>query len=152
MAYKDEYEVARLHLDPVARRAVTDEFGEDAKLSWHLQPPVLGRWLGDRKLVLGSWFTPALRVLRASRRLRGTALDPFGRAEVRRLERALVVEYESVIRSLLGRLDASNIRVAVELARLAEQVRGYESVKLANVERYRRALRQKAAELGVSAG
>ena len=152
MAYKDEYEVARLHLDPVARRAITDEFGEDAKLSWHLQPPVLGRWLGDRKLVLGSWFTPALRVLRASRRLRGTALDPFGRAEVRRLERALAVEYESVIRSILGRLDASNIGVAIELARLAEQVRGYESVKLANVERYRRALRQKAAELGVSAG
>ena len=93
IAYKDEYEVARLHLLGLR------DLPEGAKVKFLLHPPVL-RALGmDRKLRLGAWFIPAFRVLRAGRRLRGTALDPFGRAEVRRVERALPGEYLALVES-----------------------------------------------------
>jgi indolepyruvate ferredoxin oxidoreductase len=124
IAYKDEYEVARLHL--LGLRDLPD----GAKVKFLLHPPVL-RALGmDRKLKLGAWFVPAFRLLRAGRRLRGTALDPFGRAEVRRVERALPDEYLELVAS-------APADVAVEVAELADVVRGYEDIKLANVERFR---------------
>ena len=84
MAYKDEYEVARLHLDPRFERALADQFPEGGKVSYRLHPPML-RALGmEDKLELGEWFRPAFRALYEMRRLRGTRLDPFGYAEVRR--------------------------------------------------------------------
>ena len=101
MAYKDEYEVARLHLDAVERAKLDAEFGADAKVYFMLHPPLL-RALGlERKLKLGAWFMPAFRSLYRMRRLRGTRLDPFGTAKVRRLERALPGEYESLIAEAL---------------------------------------------------
>lgn len=137
MAYKDEYEVARLALDPAVAADVTTRFGQGASYSWKLHPPIL-RTLGmRRKITLGPWFRPAYRVLRRMRRLRGTVFAPFGHAEVRRVERALITEYRDVVDRLLGELTAGNHPAAVEIAELPELVRGYEHVKLGNVDRYR---------------
>jgi indolepyruvate ferredoxin oxidoreductase len=87
-----------------------------------------------RKIKLGRWFVPAFRMLRAMRRLRGTRLDPFGLAEVRRVERELVAEYVDLVPTLLALDDVDR---AVEIAELPDLVRGYEQIKLDNVARYR---------------
>ena len=140
MAYKDEYEVARLHLDPAIHAAIQEEFGEGAKVTWKLHPPML-RALGmEKKVGLGEWFAPGFKALRAMKRLRGTPLDPFGRAEVRRVERELIGEYREAIKAALARLTPDNHAIAVSLAELPDMVRGYEEIKLANVRRYREAL------------
>ena len=135
MAYKDEYEVARLHLDPSFGAAIAGEFGPDARYSWQLQPPVL-RALGVGKITVGPWFRHGFRALRAARRVRGTRLDPFAHTEVRRLERSLVREYEATIAEVLAGLSPHNHAIAVGIAELPDQVRGYEGVKLGNAERY----------------
>ncbi|MEZ4586075.1 MAG: indolepyruvate ferredoxin oxidoreductase family protein [Gemmatimonadales bacterium] len=143
MAYKDEYEVARLALDPEIRRTVAAEHGP--KRSYHLHPPLL-RSLGlKRKLRLGRWFDNVFRVLRAGRRLRGTALDPFGYHPIRRLERQLIEEYREAIETELAELSAETHARAVAIARLPDLIRGYEAVKVANVARYRTALREARA-------
>ncbi|ALE74279.1 indolepyruvate ferredoxin oxidoreductase [Pseudonocardia sp. EC080610-09] len=148
MAYKDEYEVARLHLDPVevARRA--SEYGPDARVSVMLHPPVL-RALGmQRKIALdGRVAAPAFRALRAARRLRGTALDVFGLAGVRRVERELIGEYQALVREALDALDPGTAEEVVAVAETASIVRGYEDVKLANVERFRAAAAERLAAL-----
>jgi indolepyruvate ferredoxin oxidoreductase len=140
MAYKDEYEVARLSLDPVLKTEIEAEFGPGSRRSYLLHPPVL-RALGlTKKISLGPWFDPAFRGLRAARRLRGTALDPFGYAGVRRVERALIVEYREAIQTALAALTPDTAPRIADLAGLPQAVRGYEQIKLANVERYRREL------------
>ncbi|MEA2160081.1 MAG: indolepyruvate ferredoxin oxidoreductase, partial [Solirubrobacteraceae bacterium] len=131
MAYKDEYEVARLHLEGLAT------LPRGSKVKIHLHPPLLRSAGMRRKLKLGRWFHPALRGLRAGRRLRGTPLDPFGRTEVRRIERALPDEYLALVESALERLEPSNLPLALEIAALPDLVRGYEQIKLAGVERFR---------------
>jgi indolepyruvate ferredoxin oxidoreductase len=137
MSYKDEYEVARLHLDAVEQAKLDSEFGDDAKISFMLHPPML-RALGmDRKLKLGAWFVPAFRSLHRMRRLRGTAMDPFGKAEVRRVERALIGEYRDLVDRALERLAPDTHAKVAEIAGLADVVRGYEDIKLRNVERFR---------------
>lgn len=147
MAYKDEYEVARLAIEPAAEAAVTARFGASAKVSYRLHPPVL-RALGmRRKLRLGRWFRPVFRLLVAMRGVRGTALDVFGRTAVRRVERELITEYREVIDSLLGEVDESTIELAVRIADLPDEVRGYEQIKLRNVERYRTHLAELRSEL-----
>ncbi|GAA4898008.1 indolepyruvate ferredoxin oxidoreductase family protein [Actinomycetospora straminea] len=133
MAYKDEYEVARLSLDPALEASVRAQFGEGARHAWKLHPPVLRAAGMQRKITLGRWFRPGFRTLRAMRRLRGTRLDPFGVAEVRRVERELVAEYRALVPTLME-LDVDR---AVEIAALPDMVRGYEDIKLANVARYR---------------
>ena len=147
MAYKDEYEVARLHLDPGGRARVAAEFGADAKVELMLHPPFL-RSLGlERKLRLGRGALPAMRGLRAARRLRGTPLDPFGRAAVRRLERQLIGEYEALVEQALTRLTPASSAQVVALAALPDVVRGYEDIKLANVERFRARASELLSEL-----
>ena len=147
MSYKDEYEVARLHLDTVERAKVTGEFGEDAKVLFMLHPPVL-RALGlQRKLKLGPWFRPAFRTLHGMRRLRGTPLDPFGPAEVRRVERALIGEYRDLVGRALERLTPATHTTVAQIAALPDVVRGYEDVKLRNVERFRADAERLAASL-----
>ncbi|MET8747051.1 indolepyruvate ferredoxin oxidoreductase family protein [Streptomyces sp. NPDC004728] len=137
MAYKDEYEVARLSLDPEVEREVKARFGDGARISYRLHPPVL-RALGmTRKIELGPWFKPAFQALAAMRRLRGTRLDPFGAARVRRTERALVVEYEATITEVCRNLDEGSHGLAIEIASLPDTVRGYEEIKMASVARYR---------------
>lgn len=148
MAYKDEYEVARLILDPVVEQEVAQRFGEGSRVSYRLHPPVL-RALGMReKISLGSWSRPVFRALYGLRRLRGTTWDLFGHARVRRVERALIAEYREAIEGLLPGLDAATLEQAVELANLPDLVRGYEDVKLVNVAVYRERLREAEQRLG----
>jgi indolepyruvate ferredoxin oxidoreductase len=137
MAYKDEYEVARLHLDAVEQAKLRAEFGEDVKLAFNLHPPLLRAMGLKRKLKLGGWFVPAFRSLRGMRRVRGTRLDPFGRAEVRRVERELIREYEELVDEALTLLTPDTHATAVELLELPDLIRGYEDIKLRNLERFR---------------
>ncbi len=138
MAYKDEYEVARLHLDPVEKARRDAEFGPDARTSVLLHPPVL-RALGMRTKIRlsGRAAEVAFRGLRAAKGLRGTAFDLFGYACVRRVERELVGEYQALVRAALERLTADNVAQVVAIAELADEVKGYEDIKLANVARFR---------------
>jgi indolepyruvate ferredoxin oxidoreductase len=138
MAYKDEYEVARLHLDAVEQAKLRAEFGDDVKVAFNLHPPLL-RTLGlKRKLQLGSWFVPSFRALYRMRRLRGTKLDPFGHARVRRLERELIGEYEEMIGEALAQLTPDSHATALELLELPDVIRGYEEIKLRNVALFRK--------------
>ena len=138
MAYKDEYEVARLHLDAVEQAKLGAEFGEDARVYFMLHPPLL-RALGlKRKLKLGPWFVPAFKMLYRMRRLRGRWLDPFGRAEVRRVERTLITEYEALVDEALALLNPDTHATALELLELPDVIRGYEEIKLRNVVLYRK--------------
>ncbi|MFC4908518.1 indolepyruvate ferredoxin oxidoreductase family protein [Actinomadura gamaensis] len=150
MAYKDEYEVARLHLDPVERAKREDEFGADAKVSVMLHPPIL-RALGmKRKIRLTRTAPVAFRALRAARGLRGTALDVFGYAEVRRIERELVQEYRGLVRDALTHLTPGTVAAVVDLVRLPETIRGYEDIKLARVAEYRERAHAALADLAAA--
>lgn len=137
MAYKDEYEVARLAFDPVEQERIESVYGPGARVYRHLHPPILrDRGMG-RKLVLGSWFTPALRTLVPMRGLRGTRLDPFGRTEVRRLERTLIADYEDALDVIEATMSAEKLDLAVQTAALPDTVRGYEDLKLESGQRFR---------------
>jgi indolepyruvate ferredoxin oxidoreductase len=117
---------------------VRAEFGDDVKVWFNLHPPLL-RALGlKRKLKLGRWFLPAFRALRAMRRLRGTRLDPFGYAKVRRTERALIGEYDAIVAEALTLLTPETHATAVELCELPDVVRGYEEIKLRNIVLFRK--------------
>ena len=136
-AYKDEYEVARLHLLPESRAEVLREFGAGAKVSVLLEPPLL-RSLGiDRKIALRRSARPTFTVLRSLRRLRGTAFDPFGATTLRRIERALVGEYEALVARALEADSDGTSGLARQVLELPDLIRGYESVKLENVVRFR---------------
>jgi indolepyruvate ferredoxin oxidoreductase len=137
MAYKDEYEVARLHLDTFEQARLRAEFGQHVRVQVLLHPPLMRAFGLDHKLRFGASSKPLFRVLRAGRRLRGTGLDPFGRAKVRRTERALVGEYQSLVATALSRLDATTAATVLEITQLPELVRGYEQIKLASVKRMR---------------
>ncbi len=137
MAYKDEYEVARLLLLPEARQAAQAVGGPKASITFLLHPPVL-RALGmKRKIKLGRWARPMLRVLASMRRVRGTALDPFRFAKVRRVERAMIPEYIAAIDRLLARLSPDSAAEVTRIAGLPDQVRGYEDLKLRRAATYR---------------
>ncbi len=132
MAYKDEYEVARLHADPRFVERIAAQFEGDWKLRFHLAPPLLARRGADGLLVkreYGGWMLHAFRVLARLKRLRGTALDPFGRSAERRTERALIAEYRATIDELLATLSAERLALAAEIARVPERIRGYGHVK-----------------------
>ncbi len=147
MAYKDEYEVARLHLDTIERAKLAHEFGSRAKVAVLLHPPLL-RALGmRRKLRLRRSAKPLFTVLRGARHLRGTWLDPFGHTKVRRAERALIEEYNVLVTDALTELEPANARLVVAIAELPDLVRGYESIKLANIERLRARARELQAAL-----
>jgi indolepyruvate ferredoxin oxidoreductase len=137
MAYKDEYEVARLSLKPDIARALAEEFPGGVKLAYNLHPPLL-RALGlKNKLKLGPWFGSVFGVLARMKVLRGTPLDPFGFAAVRRVERQLPGEYRSLVEKALVGLSPESHERAVKLAGLPDVIRGYEEIKLRNVQRFR---------------
>jgi indolepyruvate ferredoxin oxidoreductase len=137
MAYKDEYEVARLHLAPGMAASLADDAGGPVAVRYHLHPPILRALGWRRKVALGKWFDGVLRLLVAARRLRGTPVDPFGYAAVRRLERALVGEYRAMVEATLPGLGPATHERAVRIAELPDLIRGYEAVKLRSVERFR---------------
>ncbi|MDR5741209.1 indolepyruvate ferredoxin oxidoreductase family protein [Caballeronia sp. LZ016] len=135
MAYKDEYEVARLHADTdFARRAAT-LFEGDFRLRFHLAPPLLAKKDKQGRLVkqeFGSWMLSVFRVLARAKVLRGSVFDPFGYTAERRRERKAIEEYEASMREVVGSLDAQRLDTAIELARLPQSVRGYGHVKERN--------------------
>jgi len=141
MAYKDEYEVARLHADPAFVASIREQFEGDWQLRFHMAPPILAKRDPQTgapvKREFGPWMLPALHTLAKLKFLRATAFDPFGRSAERRTERALITEYEALLDELLVGLDASNHAQAVALAKLPEQIRGYGHVKDRHLETVR---------------
>jgi indolepyruvate ferredoxin oxidoreductase len=141
MAYKDEYEVARLHTDPAFVAQVDATFEGSYRLVHHLAPPLLAR-RNERgepiKRPYGPWVRHAFALLARLKGLRGTALDPFGRSAERRSERALIGEYRDAIAELLAGLQAQpsaeRLALAVEIARIPEEIRGYGHVKARHLE------------------
>jgi indolepyruvate ferredoxin oxidoreductase len=133
MSYKDEYEVARLHSDSAFVASIRAQFEGDWSLKFHLAPPVLSRIDPNTgvpvKREFGSWMLSAMRLLAKMKFARGKWFDPFGRTLERRTERALIGEYEVLIDELLARLAPANHELAIELARLPEQIRGFGHVK-----------------------
>jgi indolepyruvate ferredoxin oxidoreductase len=137
MAYKDEYEVARLYTEGSFLRALHRQFDGDFTLEFHLAPPLLAERdpvTGHlKKRRYGRWMLRAFKVLAKFKFLRGTPLDLFGRSEERKLERRLIVEYEALVDELLAGLMHENHALAVELAKTPERIRGFGHVKLANL-------------------
>ena len=138
LAYKDEYEVARLHAAPEFRRRLEAAFEGDWTLEFHLAPPLFARRdpaTGEpRKSRYGAWMMRVFGLLARLKGLRGTALDPFGYTRERRAERRLIERYEQVVASLVGGLDHTNHAVAVEFASLPERIRGFGHVKAHSIE------------------
>lgn len=142
MAYKDEYEVARLHTDKAFMDKIAAQFEGDFKLVHHLAPPLSAAKNEKGELVkkpYGPWMRNAFGLLAKMKGLRGTAFDVFGKTEERRTERALIVEYRACIDELLTGLTADKLALAVEIARIPEDIRGYGHVK----ERHLKAARAK---------
>jgi indolepyruvate ferredoxin oxidoreductase len=141
MAYKDEYEVARLLTRPELLEEVQAQVSGATKVQYNLHPPALRAMGMDRKLQLGAWSRPMLTAMSKGRRLRGTRLDPFGRAEVRRVERELVASHTALVEKLSASLTAETYATATAAAGASEIVRGYEDIKLGNVVTYRETLK-----------
>lgn len=154
LAYKDEYEVARLYSDATFRKQLEAQFEGDYQLQFHVAPS----WLSKpdavtgqpRKRSFGPWMLKAFGVLARFKFLRGSVLDPFGHSAERRLERELIEEYEANVAYLLAELNAGNYRTAVALAEIPEQIRGYGHVKEAALAKAREQATQLKARLTVS--
>jgi indolepyruvate ferredoxin oxidoreductase len=137
MAYKDEYEVARLHTDPAFTSRIESMFEGDYKLVHHLAPPMFAKTNERGELVkrpFGPWIRSAFAWLAKLKGLRGTALDPFGRTEERRGERELITRYRATVDELLAGLSSERLTLAVEIASLPEDIRGYGHVKARHVK------------------
>jgi len=140
MAYKDEYEVARLHTDATFLAKLSDQFEDGFKLKYHLAPPLLAARNDKGHLVkktYGGWMQRAFGVLAKFKGLRGTAFDVFGYTAERRTERALIGEYQALVDELLGSLSAGRLDDAVALAKLPDEIRGYGHVKERNLDKVR---------------
>ncbi|MEM7294933.1 MAG: DUF6537 domain-containing protein, partial [Pseudomonadota bacterium] len=142
LAYKDEYEVARLYSQPEFWDKLDAQFEGDYAVHFHLAPPLLAKRDTHSGLPLkreyGAWLRPIFGLLAKFKRLRGTALDPFGWTEDRKLERAVIQEQQSTLDLLLQRTSPDNYDLAVAVADLMLQIRGYGHIKARNVERVRR--------------
>ena len=140
MAYKDEYEVARLYTSGDFKRRLAQQFEGDYKLKFHLAPPLFARKNAQGQLMkkeYGSWVFTAFRVMAKLRGLRGTPLDVFGHTAERRGERALIGEYEKTVAGLLDKLDGGNVDLAADIASIPEHIRGYGHVKEAHLHKAR---------------
>jgi indolepyruvate ferredoxin oxidoreductase len=141
LSYKDEYEVARLHTSDAFLADIRERFGPGAKLRFHLAPPVMNTGVDargrPRKREFGAWILPLFRILASLRRLRGTAFDVFGYTAERRMERALIAEFEQLLEERLPTLDKHNVEQTTALASAYMEIRGYGPVKEAAAETVR---------------
>ncbi len=143
MAYKDEYEVARLYTRPEyldkLRQTFAGEPGKDYELYVHMAPPAFAKKKANGELVkkaYGPWVFKAFKLLSKFKKLRGTALDPFGRTEERKAERALIAEYIELLDTIKAKLTEQNVEQALALAALPDDIRGYGHVKEKNMHQY----------------
>jgi indolepyruvate ferredoxin oxidoreductase len=147
MAYKDEYEVARLHSDGCFEQRLQESFEDGYQLKFHLAPPLFSKKDRDTglpvKSAYGAWILTAMKLLAGLRRLRGTPLDIFGYTAERRLERQLISTYETTLQQLLAELTPDNHALALAIAALPEKIRGYGYVK----ERHLKQTQAEQAEL-----
>jgi indolepyruvate ferredoxin oxidoreductase len=146
MAYKDEYEVARLYTDPAFKAKIGAMFEGDVKLKFHLAPPLMAKRDKEGHLVkqeFGPWMMSAFGVLAKLKGLRGTPLDVFGYTAERKTERALIRQYRETVAALLPKLSADNLAQAVAIASIPEEIRGFGHVK----ERHLASAKKKEAEL-----
>jgi indolepyruvate ferredoxin oxidoreductase len=138
MAYKDEYEVARLYTDAAFLKKLHQQFEDGFTLEYHLAPPLLARrdpaTDEPRKRAFGAWMRHVFKLLRWLRPLRGTAFDIFGYTQERRMERRLIADYEAVIGEIVASLDSGNHALCIEIASLPAKMRGFGHVKARNVE------------------
>jgi indolepyruvate ferredoxin oxidoreductase len=136
MAYKDEYEVARLHTDPAFLQRIADQFEGDYKVHYHLAPPLMAKRNDKGQLVkqkFGPGMLSAFKLLAKLKGLRGSALDVFGQTEERRTEKALIAEYSAIVTELVTTLHADNHARAVEIAQVPEGIKGFGHVKERNL-------------------
>ncbi len=156
MAYKDEYEVARLYTTGEFRQKLEAAFEGDIKLKFHLAPPIFNK--ADpvtgvaKKSVYGQWMMSAFGLLARFKFLRGTALDVFGRTEERRTERALIEQYATTIAEILERLNRDNRELAIEIATIPESIRGFGHVKRRHLDAAKRKEAELIARLRTPAG
>jgi indolepyruvate ferredoxin oxidoreductase len=155
MAYKDEYEVARLHMETGFLEKLRQEFDGDFVVNYHLAPPILSSGKDARgrplKRQFGPWIQPAFRLLARLKFLRGTPLDVFGYTRERRMERGLIGWYEALITELLPRLGAETIETSVKVASLPIQIRGYGPVKETAAKEVRTEIARLRGELQMAA-
>jgi indolepyruvate ferredoxin oxidoreductase len=133
MAYKDEYEVARLYADRGFAERLASQFSGDVRLTFHLAPPFLGKGGEPVKKAFGPWMMQVFRLLAKFKWLRGSAFDPFGRSAERRQERQLIADYRALIERLLQHTDQTRTDAALELACLPGAIRGFGHVKQASI-------------------
>ena len=153
MAYKDEYEVARLYTNGDFEKRLNQTFQGDFTLKFNLAPPIWAKRDGQGRLIkaqYGSWMWHAFKVLARMKFLRGTAFDVFGMTEERRMERQLIEDYRTSISAALSRLTADNLALITEMASLPEQIRGFGHVKLESVRKAK--ARWREIEQTLSAG
>ncbi len=138
MAYKDEYEVARLYTDGTFEKKLQSQFDGNFALDYHLAPPLLARRdpiTGEpRKIKFGPWIRHVFRALAKLRALRGTALDIFGYTQERQMERRLIVDYERTLQEIAASLDSGNHALCVEITSVPAKIRGYGHIKARNAE------------------
>jgi indolepyruvate ferredoxin oxidoreductase len=139
LAYKDEYEVARLYAEAAFEAALSQQFEGDYKLKFHLAPPLFssrdpktGHLI---KQEFGAWMLPAFKLLAKLKGLRGSKLDIFGYTQERKTERALIGEYEILVAELLAGLSPTNHALAVKLASIPDDIKGYGHIKDAHLEK-----------------
>jgi indolepyruvate ferredoxin oxidoreductase len=136
LAYKDEYEVARLFTNAAFDKALGDQFETRGKLEFHLAPPLLARrdkLTGEpRKIKLGRWMLPVFRLLARGKALRGTAWDVFGYTHERKLERKMIADYETLLDEIADRLTPASHATAVALAQLPLDIKGFGHIKERN--------------------
>jgi indolepyruvate ferredoxin oxidoreductase len=154
MAYKDEYEVARLHMESDFLKELSREFEGDVKVNYHLAPPLLPLRLDargrPRKRAFGPWIQTPLRMLARLRRLRGTPFDLFGYTAARRAERDLIAWYQALIEVMLAQLNAQRLTDLVALARAPMEIRGYGPVKEAAIHKVKGEAERLMAQLAAS--
>ena len=148
MAYKDEYEVARLYTDGAFAAKLGRQFGGDFKLKVHMSPPLISRpdpetGVPPKRAFSGRWILPMFRLMAKMKGLRGTAFDIFGHTAERRAERRLVDDYAAVLRELAAGLTAERHPLAVQIAAVPDGIRGFGHIKARNLE----AARKREAEL-----